>query len=133
MTKLLPITKSCTIMEMKFHKSYKKEYYNQVSNKVRAPSTSSNTYWSILRIFYSDIKINLIPPLAVKQYGYTKLYIKFWIVCFLLSVLSLSMAISYCQQVRYCSEQKRSWQQSSWLVMIMQTKLMVMMISLWDC
>lgn len=77
MSKLLPITKSCTIMKMKFHKSYKKEYYNQVCNNVRAPSTSSNTYWSILRIFYNDIKINLIPPLAVKQYGYTKLYIKF--------------------------------------------------------
>ena len=40
MTKLVSITKNCTIIEMKFHKSNKNEYYNQVSKKFSDPSTS---------------------------------------------------------------------------------------------
>ena len=56
------------ILEVKFHKWYlkeKKEYYDQLSKKLSDPLTSSKTYWSILKTFYSCTKIPLIPPIIL--------------------------------------------------------------------
>ena len=43
----------------------KKEYYDQLSKKLNDPLTSSKTYWSILKTFYSGTKIPLIPPIII--------------------------------------------------------------------
>ena len=43
----------------------KSDYYNKSAQKLIDPSTSSKTYWSILKTFFSGKKIPLIPPLNV--------------------------------------------------------------------
>ena len=43
----------------------KKEYYDQLSKKLNDPLTSSKTYWSMLKTFYSGTKIPLIPPIII--------------------------------------------------------------------
>ena len=43
----------------------KKEYYDQLSKKLNDPLTSSKTYRSILKTFYSGTKIPLIPPIII--------------------------------------------------------------------
>ena len=45
----------------------KKEYYDQLSKKLNDPLTSSKTYWSILKTFYSGTKIPLIPPIIIDK------------------------------------------------------------------
>ena len=45
----------------------KEEYYIHLSKKLNNPSTSSKTYWSILKSFYKGYKIPLIPPLSKKR------------------------------------------------------------------
>ena len=40
----------------------KEAYYNRLCNKLRNPKTSPKAYWSILKSFYSDKKIPIIPP-----------------------------------------------------------------------
>ena len=41
----------------------KKAYYNRLSNKLSNPKTSPKAYWSILKSFFCDKKIPIIPPL----------------------------------------------------------------------
>ena len=43
----------------------KEKYYNHLSMKLNNPNTSAKTYWSILKSFYNDSKVPLIPPLLV--------------------------------------------------------------------
>ena len=43
----------------------KSDYYNKLTQKLINPSTSSKTYWSILKTFFNGKKIPLIPPLNV--------------------------------------------------------------------
>ena len=45
----------------------KKKYYHDLSLKLNDPKTSAKTYWSILKSFYNDSKIPLIPPLFVNN------------------------------------------------------------------
>ena len=43
----------------------KEKYYHDQSMKLNDPKTSAKTYRSILKAFYNDSKIPLIPPLLV--------------------------------------------------------------------
>ena len=45
----------------------KEKYYHDLSMKLNDPKTSAKTYWSILKSFYNDSKIPLIPPLLVNN------------------------------------------------------------------
>ena len=45
----------------------KEKYYHDLSTKLNEPKTSAKTYWSILKSFYNDSKIPLIPPLLVNN------------------------------------------------------------------
>ena len=45
----------------------KEKYYNHLSMKLNNPNTSAKTYWSILKSFYNDSKVPLIPPLLVNN------------------------------------------------------------------
>ena len=48
--------------------STRKDDYNlHLSNKLIDPTTSSNTYWSILKTFYNGRKIPIIPPLLIND------------------------------------------------------------------
>ena len=42
-----------------------KKYYHDLSLKLNDPKTSAKTYWSILKSFYNDSKIPLMPLLLV--------------------------------------------------------------------
>ena len=41
----------------------KAAYYNRLSSKLSDPKTSSKAYWSILKSFFSDKKVPVIPPI----------------------------------------------------------------------
>ena len=43
----------------------KEKYYHNLSLKLNDPKTSAKTYWPILKRFYDNSKIPLIPPLNV--------------------------------------------------------------------
>ena len=43
----------------------KSDYCNQLAQKLIAPTTSSKTFWAILKAFLNGKKIPLIPPLNV--------------------------------------------------------------------
>ena len=45
----------------------KEKYYHDLSMTLNNPKTSAKTYWSILKFFYNDSKILLIPPLLVNN------------------------------------------------------------------
>ena len=45
----------------------KNDYNNQLASKLNKPETSPRTYWSILKSFYSEKKITLIPVLLHKN------------------------------------------------------------------
>ena len=45
--------------------STKALYYDNLAKKLNNPLLQANTYWSILKTFYNDKKIPLIPPLLV--------------------------------------------------------------------
>ena len=41
----------------------KKEYYENINRKLKDPSTSSKTYWLIMKTFFNGKKVHVIPPL----------------------------------------------------------------------
>ena len=41
----------------------KNRYYDRLSNKLSDPKTSPKAYWSILKSFFGDKKVPVIPPL----------------------------------------------------------------------
>ena len=41
----------------------KEKYFHDLSMKLNDPKTTAKTYWSILKSFYNNSKIPLIPPL----------------------------------------------------------------------
>ena len=43
----------------------KNNYYDNLANKLSNPSSSSKTYWSILKLFCNNKKIPLIPPILI--------------------------------------------------------------------
>ena len=45
----------------------KEKHYHHQSLKLNNPNTSAKTYWSILKSFYNDTKVPLIPPLLVNN------------------------------------------------------------------
>ena len=45
----------------------KEEYYFHLPKKLNNPSTSSKTYWSILKSFYKGNKFLLIPLILVNN------------------------------------------------------------------
>ena len=45
----------------------KEKCYQHLSLKLNNPNTSAKTYWSILKSFYNDTKVPLIPPLLVNN------------------------------------------------------------------
>ena len=45
----------------------KENYYHHLSLKLNNINTSAKTYWSILKSFYNDTKVALIPPLLVNN------------------------------------------------------------------
>ena len=45
----------------------KEKYYHHLSLKLNKPNSSAKTYWSLLKPFYNDIKVSLIPPLLVNN------------------------------------------------------------------
>ena len=45
----------------------KEKYYHHFSLKRNNPNTSDKTYWSILKSFYDDTKVQLIPQLLVNN------------------------------------------------------------------
>ena len=45
----------------------KTKYYNRLSAKLSDPKTSSKAYWSILKSFFIDKKLPVIPPLLVNN------------------------------------------------------------------
>ena len=45
----------------------KEKHYHHLSLKLNNTNTSVKTYWSILKSFYNDTKVPLIPPLLVND------------------------------------------------------------------
>ena len=45
----------------------KEKCYHHLSLKINNPNNSAKTYWSILKSFYNDTKVPLIPPLLVNN------------------------------------------------------------------
>ena len=45
----------------------KKCYYDRLSHKLSDPKTIPKTYWSILKSFFGDKRIPIIPPLHYKN------------------------------------------------------------------
>ena len=45
--------------------STKDLYYNNLAKKLNNPLLQAKTYWSILKTFYNDKKIPIIPPLLI--------------------------------------------------------------------
>ena len=45
----------------------KEKYFHDLPMKLNDPKASARTYWSILKSFYNDSKIPLIPPLFVNN------------------------------------------------------------------
>ena len=43
----------------------KDEYYLHLAKKLNDPQTNAKTYWSVLKTFFNDKKIPVIPPLLV--------------------------------------------------------------------
>ena len=54
----------------------KKKYYNRLSGKLSDPKTSSKAYWSILKSFFIDKKLPVIPPLLVNNEFVTDFKVK---------------------------------------------------------
>ena len=42
-------------------------YYNNLAKRLNNPLSQSKTYWSILKTFYNDKKIPIIPPLLIND------------------------------------------------------------------
>ena len=45
----------------------KEKHHHHLSLKLNNPNAGAKTYWSILKSFYNDIKVPLIPPLLVNN------------------------------------------------------------------
>ena len=45
----------------------KNDYYNALAKKLSDPTTSSKTYWSILKTFYNTKKVSIIPPILIEN------------------------------------------------------------------
>ena len=75
-----------TTKELSELRSTRKDDYNlHLANKLIDPTTSSKTYWSILKTFYNGRKIPIIPPLLINDKLETDFKIKvhnFNVFCF---------------------------------------------------
>ena len=45
----------------------KNNYYNALAKKLPYPTTSSKSYWSILKTFYNTKKVPIIPPILIEN------------------------------------------------------------------
>ena len=60
------VQEACNLVNNLILKS-KDKYYNRMSLKLKDPNTSPKAYWSILKSFFSDKKIPVIPPVFVNN------------------------------------------------------------------
>ena len=56
--------------------SAKDLYYNNLAKRLNNPSLQAKTYWSILKTFYNDKKIPIIPPLLIDDTFVTDIQMK---------------------------------------------------------
>ena len=56
--------------------STKDLYYNNLANRLNNPLLQAKTYWSILKTFYNDKKIPIIPPLLIDDKFVTDIQMK---------------------------------------------------------
>ena len=56
------VNEACNLLSDLVSES-KTSYYNRLSRKLSDPKTSPKAYWSILKSFFGDKKIPIIPPL----------------------------------------------------------------------
>ena len=55
-----------SIAELNYLISYTKDlYYENLTKKLNNPFLQAKTYWSILKLFYNDRKVPLVPPLLI--------------------------------------------------------------------
>ena len=54
----------------------KNDYYNALAKNLLEPTTSSKTYWSILKTFYNTKKVPIIPPILIENKLETDLFKK---------------------------------------------------------
>ena len=55
-----------SIAELNYLISYTKDlYYENLTKKLNNPLLQAKTYWSILKLFYNDRKVPLVPPLLI--------------------------------------------------------------------
>ena len=55
-----------SIAELNYLISYTKNlYYENLTKKLNNPLLQAKTYWSILKLFYNDRKVPLVPPLLI--------------------------------------------------------------------
>ena len=55
-----------SIVELNYLISYTKDlYYENLTKKLNNPLLQAKTYWSILKLFYNDRKVPLVPPLLI--------------------------------------------------------------------
>ena len=54
----------------------KNDYYNALATKLSDPTTSSKTYWSVLKIFYNTKKVPVIPPVLIENKSETDFFKK---------------------------------------------------------
>ena len=51
-------------------------YYNNLTKRLNNPFSQAKTYWSILKTFYNDKKISIIPPLLIEDKFVTEIQTK---------------------------------------------------------
>ena len=62
-TDLVSVNEACISLNKMIQDS-KNAHFNRLSKKLSNPKTTPKAYWSILKYFYSDKKIPIIPPLV---------------------------------------------------------------------
>ena len=60
------VNEACQSLNLLVSES-KAAYYTRLRNKLSNPKTSSKAYWSILKSFFSDKKIPVVPPLVIND------------------------------------------------------------------
>ena len=56
------VNEACNLLSILISES-KDAYYNRLSNKLKDPKTSPKAYWSILKYFFANKKVPIIPPI----------------------------------------------------------------------
>ena len=82
--------------------SYAKDlYYENLAKKLNNPLFQAKTYWSILKSFYNDRKVPLIPPLLIDNKFLTVIQTKTFLTNLLLTNINHYIMLVTYQQIRY--------------------------------